>query len=225
VTSAALIRECEFQAAGKQENDRWDDPHVLYLHNAARKSLKAADATAAGKFRMGRPWPNLLASILAEAGKFAREGDMPTSLVIVGFATNNAKNIDVWERTVAVPSRESLAANAVPLLKQWDEEGRRLEKQITRPKKAGAVAIAAIRPHVEDIVYAKAGELFARGDEAWNEAAGEYAPMMTMLAKSLSPGFTTAAVQRRQQIAGIVPDMRRTTAARKGAGAKKGADK
>ena len=32
--------------------------------------------------------------------------------------------------------------------------------------------------------------------------------MMAVVAQSLSPGFTVAAVQRRKQIAGVLPDMR-----------------
>jgi hypothetical protein len=68
--------------------------------------------------------------------------------------------------------------------------------------------VAAIRPHVEHEVSVGAGELIASPDEVWEQVAAEYRPMMEMIATSLSPGFTTSAVQRRRQIAGVMPDMR-----------------
>ena len=60
---------------------------------------------------------------------------------------------------------------------------------------------AAIRPHVENSVSANAGELLSGADDAWEHAARQYHPMMAIIARSLSPGFTTAAVRWRQQIA------------------------
>jgi CRISPR type I-E-associated protein CasA/Cse1 len=222
----ALIRTCEFQTAGKQENDLWDDPQVVYLDKTPRKAAKALDLTAAGKFRMDRPWPDLLARVI-ETGKFGA-GDKPISLLVVGFATDQAKNIDVWERTIAVPPEASIHNMSASLIQQWRKEGWRLEKRIeriVRSKVEGAAAIAAIRPHVEGRVSAKAGDLLARDDDAWEEAACEYRPMMEMIAKSLSPGFTTATVQRRQQIARITPDMRPRTEVDKKPGRKKGGDR
>jgi hypothetical protein len=61
---------------------------------------------------------------------------------------------------------------------------------------------------VEGRVSAKAGELLGGDDQAWLEAAKEYRPMMEVVAKSLSPGFTTEAVLRRRRIASASPNMR-----------------
>jgi CRISPR type I-E-associated protein CasA/Cse1 len=219
----ALIRKCMFQSAGAQKNDRWNDPHVVYSEEMPRKASKAADLTAAGKFRMDRPWPYLLAGI-AKTGKFA-PWDKPTSLMVVGFATDQAKNIDVWERNLAVPSTESTQGTAASLMQQWHREGGWLEKRIARSKIAGAAAIAAVRPHVEGRVSARAGELMAGTDEAWDRAAAEYRPMMEAIARSLSPGFTTAAVQRRREIADVLPDMRPRTESAKKPGRKKGGER
>jgi hypothetical protein len=228
----ALIRTCEFQTAGKQENDLWDDPHVVYLDEVSRKAAKAPDPTAAGKFRMDRPWPDLLARIV-ETGKFGY-GDRPTLLLVVGFATRQAKNIDVWERTVAVPPGTSTHNISASLLRQWQREGSSLVPRIRPPNEKASPrrkhveippAIDAIRPHVEGRVSAKAGELLAGGEAAWEQAGREYGPMMEVIAKSLSPGFTMAAVKWRQQIACVTPDMRPTTKADKKPGRKKGGDK
>lgn len=205
----ALIKTCEFQSAGTQENELWTDPHVLYSVQSPRKASKAPDLTAAGKFRMDRPWPNLLASIV-ETSRFVTVS-RPLSLQVIGFATDQAKNIDVWERTFKVLSASSILESATSLLMHWHKEGGRLEKEIqkiVRSESAGAATLAALRPQVEDRVSEMAEGLLAGGDDVWARATSEYRPMMTMVAKSLSPGVTTAALQRQNQIAELAPEMR-----------------
>lgn len=209
----ALIRTCEFQTAGKQENNLWNDPHVVYLDRNPRKAFKAPDLTAAGKFRMDRPWLDLLTRIV-ETAKFGLADD-PTSLLVVGFATDKAKNIDVWERTIGLPSTGSKSQETASLIQRWQTEGSSLARRIRPPnEKASArkhieipATLDAVRPHVENRVSARLGELMAGAAGAWNHAAAEYHPMMNVIAQSLSPGFTTAAVSRRKQIAAVTPRM------------------
>ncbi len=220
----ALIRTCEFQTAGQQKNDRWHDPHVVYVDGKPRRALKAADLTTAGKFRMDRPWADLLVRML-ETGKIGR-ADKPTSLLFVGFATDQAKNIDVWQRILCVPCAGSIQGTVEALIQRWQKEGTQLEKRkVWRSKAEGKAAIVAIRPHVEHRVSAKTRGLIPGTDEAWNRAAAEYHPMMEMIAKSLSPGYTTAALLRRREIANVLPDMRPKPQAPKKPGKKKGEDK
>lgn len=211
-----VILICEFQTAGKQENDRWNDPHVIYLDGKPQKALRAKDLTAAGKFRMDRPWPDLLTRIV-EMGK-------QTTLFVVGFATNKAKNVDVWERIIDMSSRGPIQETVIPLIKKWQEEGKQLEKkkEMGRSRIEGSAVIAVLRPHVEYKVSTKAGELIAGNDDVWKQEACEYTPMMVAIAKSLSPGCTTAAVQRRRQIASVKPNMQLESKAVKKSERKKG---
>jgi len=195
----AVILTCEFQTAGKKENEKWNDPHVIYLDGKTRKTLRAPDLTSAGKFRMDRPWSDLLARIV-ETGK-------STPLLVIGFATNKAKNVDVWERIIDMSSTGSISETAAPSIKQWQEKAKEMEKEIGRSKVEGPAFIAAIRPHVEARVSAQAGELITGGEDACDQAAREYSPMMTAIAKSLSPGYTTAAVERQKQIADVKPNL------------------
>jgi hypothetical protein len=148
---------------------------------------------------MDRPWPNLLARLSVKGAQ--------VPLLVVGFATNKAKNVDVWERTVPVPSIRSIPDDLLSCIGDWEDEGKRLEKRVARSKKAATAAIAAIRPHVEARVSENVGDLLAGKDGAWQEAADEYRPMMKVIARSLAPGFTTAALRRRRDIAGALPDM------------------
>ncbi|MCX6036542.1 MAG: hypothetical protein NTW99_01360, partial [Chloroflexi bacterium] len=107
----------------------------------------------------------------------------------------------------------------------WQKEGKGLGKKIGRSKVEGSALIAAIRPQVENEVSAQAGALISGGEDAWEQAAREYRPMMAAIAKSLSPGYTTAAVERRKQIANVKPNMGPNTKASKKSGRKKGGDK
>ena len=175
---------------------------------------------------MDRPWPDLLAR-LVEIGKFG-PGDKPTPLLVVGFATDQAKNIDVWERVVGVPSSKLPRDTVASMVLQWQKEGGGLGRRVAglvRSKVKGTATIAAIRPYVEGRVSSKAGELIAGGDAAWEEAAREYRPMMEMIGQSLSPGFTVEAVQRRKQIANVLPDARTRTEAARKTDRKKGGEK
>jgi len=218
-----LILTCEYQTAGRQENALWSDPHAVYSDATPRRTVKAADLTAAGKFRMDRPWPDLLAR-LVETDRFGSKKTV-ASLFIVGFATDQAKNIDAWEWTIAVPPGTSIKETLASLLRQWWKEGWRMEKRIGRSEVEGSATIAAIRPDIEGRVSAQAGELIVGADEVWQQAAAEYRPLMKVIARSLSPGFTAAAIHRRQQIALASPDMRPKVESAKKPGRKKGEHK
>lgn len=215
----ALVRTCEFQTAGDQKNDLWNDPHVIYPEAAPRKPQKAEDLTAAGKFRMDRPWPDLVARMIEKpspefpgrAGRY----------LIVGFATDQAKNIDVWERVVDLPSTISPEEPDASFLRLWQKEGRRMEKRLGRSDSAATAVVAAIRPHVEHMVSGRVGELTGGAKEAWDQAAAQYGPMMKVIAGALSPGVTTTALQCRKQIASTRPNMQPRPGRREKPGRKK----
>jgi hypothetical protein len=204
-----LIFSCEYQTAGKQESDKWIDPHAVYLEGEPRKAMRAADLTSSGRFRMDRPWPDLLARLF--------ETCKSTTLLVVGFATSKAKNIDVWERTIDLRGNTSPSESAAALVRDWRLQGWALEKKLERAGRSeveGAALIAAVRPHVEAKVSESAGRLASGSADAWEKSANEYGPMMAAVARSLSPGFTTAEVRRRRQIEYARPDMRPRLVAR-----------
>lgn len=211
--SKVLIQHCEFQSAGKQENDRWNDPHVVYSGNVPRSTEKAPDLTTTLNFRMDRPWPELLTHVAATSQLGQEEGQQ--LLLFVGFATRQALNIDAWKQIIAMPPIELIDDASPNLIRQWVREGSGLTRKCRTKEKLSSreyveisSAIAAIRPHVESRVSLKLNELLISGPEAWQDAAREYGPLMNAISQSLSPGFTIAAVERRQQIAGALPNMR-----------------
>jgi CRISPR type I-E-associated protein CasA/Cse1 len=233
------IATCGFQTAGKKENDNWIDPHVLYLDTTPRRALRAQDATEAN-FRMDRPWPDLLARMI----ETRKEG----TLLVVGFATNKAKNVDVWERIVELQATASAAEATVRGIRKWKAQGDLLEKEtclemskvrkckaqgdlleketcLERSKVLCSTALAAIRPHVEASVSGKIGELLGGGEKAWEEAAREYSPLMGAVAQSLSPGYTTAALEGRKRIESVRPCVRMKAERARKPGPTNGGDK
>lgn len=230
---SSLIRTCEYQSAGKQQSEDWTDPHVIYVDKrakggeVARKAMTTPDLTKSF-FRMDKPWASLLIEILSST-KSRRESE-PVQLLIVGFATDKAKNIDVWERTWFVqPPEPGHIKGLAPAeaIRLWNEEGTNLPARL-RPKGRSSrgtefiVATTAVRPQVESRVSSR----IAGPDYSWTAAVEEWRQLMAVAARSLAPGFTTQAVQRRNEIARAVPDMTSKPPAKpRRPGAKKGGDK
>jgi hypothetical protein len=146
--------------------------------------------TAAGQ------WARIMAGILRAQTAYDQR-----KLWVVGFATvQNDKYLEAREYEILFPQADyrQLQEN-LEKMEMWQKEGSRLVK---------IPLVASIRPHVEGRVSARAGELITGDEEAWKEAACEYTLMMAAVARSLSPGYTTAAVQRLKQIADAKPNMR-----------------
>lgn len=236
---ARLITSAVFAGIGSTKTDAddsgrvWRDPHVVYeqgrkggaapLH--ARDALGSADA-AAGQ------WAEVMASILRGGSVLDDPGKTGNvSLWVVGFATvQNDKYLEAIEHTFPLPGTPDQAEALVKLVEQWRSETSSLvRKALPLHKKRGSqkhpelhASIAAIRPHVEGSVSAAMGNLIKGDVSAWKGAALQYHPMLEAVAQSLSPGFTTAAIQRRDQISRALLDMANKKAPARQAGTMKG---
>ncbi len=216
-----LIRTCEFQTAGEQHNEAWDDPHVLYMQKTTkegrtqRRAITASDPTKS-YFQMDKPWAELL--VTAAASAHCCDGGKRRGLLTVGFATDKAKNIDVWERIVLLPDGlgdSSRLAAATGCVDRWDEQVRRTGDRLGRtvPAVRGATVAAGlrhVRPHVEAQLSSRMGELLDHSTPdgpAWATGIEELSRMLQALAVSLSPGATTSALQRRNQIVKVLPSL------------------
>lgn len=226
-----VILTCEYQTAGEQKNDQWNDPHVVYTSKTPRTAIKAPDLRASGKFKTDRPWFETVIQI-AEDHKFATKAK-PKGLLITGFSTNKALNVDVWERTIELPSAGITPDKVGESVRRWQKGASDLSKRV-RPEAEKASTrkyleiqpvIDAIRPHVESRVSAKIRDLLEGSDTAWDQAAQEYRPMMEAVAGTLSPSYTTSALQRRRRISSTTPDMRPKAVPDKKPGRMKGGKK
>lgn len=231
-----LIRQCVFAGTGSRKTQEdsqrriWSDPHTV---REGEDVLKPSDALDAPDAAAGQ-WAKTLAAITE-----GRSEHRAYRLWVVAFATvQNDKYLEAREHIISLPSAvdEYRTQGGVARIRSWQKKGRKLAMdllRILRPTKSShkkvpeqpRAMVDAIRPHIESQVSAKAGELIAAGDEAWEKEAAKYRPMMAALAKSLSPGYTIAALERRRQIERVKPNMRSHAKAPEKAGATNGGNR
>ncbi|MFW6161128.1 MAG: type I-E CRISPR-associated protein Cse1/CasA [Planctomycetota bacterium] len=190
----------------------WADPHVLYSVDTKGQvtALRPGNALGAGDAAAGQ-WTRTIAGILKARG----QGETARVWVVSFSTVRNDKYVEATERFVEVPDSREEAEASLERVERWHKESSGLAGRLKRQVEQGTsrkhveipAAIVTVRPHVESKVSSNVGELLAGGDEAWGEAAREYSTMMDIIARSLSPGFTASAIERRQAIASVVPNM------------------
>ena len=214
-----LIKHCIFAGIGTTKSGEdspgriWKDPQVIYeqTNKGDIVSLHAKDALGADDAAAGQ-WAEILARVVGK--------NEPGKLWVVGFSTvQNDKYLEATEWLIPLSNLPEQPQKLIQKIEQWIKETK-IAKKI--PHKEFSSVIASVRPHTERRVSVNLGRLLSGGDEAWEEAAREYRPMMEALAQSLSPGFTVTAVQRRKGIANTLPDMGTKTEPEKKSRQKKG---
>ncbi len=234
-----LIRRCIFAGIGTTKSDAqgrvWHDPHVIRHRKGMvmtpSNALDACDA-AAGE------WAKITHAILN-----GEQGAERRKVWVVSFASRQNKYFEAKEFEIPLISAtdHQKLRHTITEIETWQNEAERLSKKIqkilrspeeTRQKPSpprehteARPMVAALRPHVEAKVSAKLDGLLAGGEHDWEQAANEYQPIMGAVARSLSPGYTSAAVERRRQVASLKPNMRPIAKASKRPGPKKGGDK
>jgi len=206
-----FLRTCEMQSAGTLETQFWNDPHVIYYSDGKTRLAHRA-SNLKDYFRMDRPWNDLILRLIAS--KIINTNGIPATLYIIGFSTNKADNIDVWERMITL---QNCSDGDIELIDQWKRKSSdkpfsfRLfasDAGMSHRIYISAVnTIVSMRPHVENEVSGHIDELLEGGVGAWQEAAKTWDPMLDAAAGSLSPGFTTAALEKQQHIRHAGPNI------------------
>jgi len=208
-----LIRRSVFAGIGSAKTGKvgaarvWRDPHTL---GEDEKVLKPSDALGAPDAAAGK-WAQVVSGILTR-----KEPPEQARLWVAGFATDQNKYFEAKEEEIRLAGglEEETVRQSLERIDRWQKEVWKLVSK-AKPREPGRKdkhveilpAIAAIRPQAEGQVSATIGELLLKGDDAWEQAASEYTPMMTAVSQSLSPGVTTAALRRRREIKYLKPDM------------------
>jgi hypothetical protein len=232
-----LILSSVFAPIGGGSRPDWWDPHVIYEHSGTpdATALHARDALSSPDRAAGQ-WAEIMARMLNApplSVPKAVAGDETISYWGVGFSTvQNDKYLEAVEHMLPFACSPDDSEAFIKAAEQWQKEGTGIVRKMRPPNEKGSSRkrqhveippmFAAIRPHVEGKVSAQGGALLAGEEAAWDKAARAYLPMMEMVATSLSPGFTTAAVQRRRQIANALPHMTPTRGPAKKARRKEG---
>jgi len=230
-----LIRKCQYSGIGSAKTDddsgrKWQDPHVFYVISEKEDvgSLHAKNALGSYDAASGQ-WSEIIKEALLAHMENIQNSNIYESMArnksriwVVSFSTiKNDNYIEAVEWHFSLPALKKQNDDKNNYFDIWENEAFNLvkkaqpynpnknEKQKMRRKNSELrPTIHAIRPHVEHVVSSRLDELLTGDADAWDKAAQEYRPMMEAIAGSLSPGFTTAALERRTQISRVVPDMR-----------------
>jgi hypothetical protein len=188
----------------------WRDPHVIYEQSKKGEfSLHSADAIGAVDAGAGQ-WARIMGGMLRNLR------NEQIRAWVVGFSTDQNKYFEVSELFLPWQGLPDEVEICIEMLNQWRQSRsslyRKLESSDGRASSSLShpeiqSMLASIRPHIEDKVSTQAGELLMGGVNAWEHIVGEYRPMMQVVASALIPGFTTAAVRKRKQIANLLPQM------------------
>jgi hypothetical protein len=194
----AQFRSFEFDTAGVLENKDWCDPHVVVSNE---KSQKATDLTKSGSFLMDRPWFYLLKSMI--------ESSLPdhVRILIVGFATDKAKNIDAWQRVWTGNIEQIVHPETGSILDIWGKACGQAIGKTSRSRSLSKAHGNSIRPDIEHRVSAQIPSLLRDGEPAWQEAAKQYEPLMEALSGALAPGNTVKSLEKRQYISSLKPQV------------------
>ncbi len=180
----------------------WRDPHVIYKPaKNGETSLHWADVIGSADAGAGQ-WSKIMAGLLQNPQTER------TRAWIVGFSSDQNKYFEASELFLPWPG----SFVSIDELSQWQQSNNNLSRKLMQldEKRSRnhidiASVLAAIRPHVESRVFAKAEELLSGDNTAWERAASEYRPMMQIISRSLAPGVTTVAVKRRREIGNALP--------------------
>jgi CRISPR-associated protein Cse1 family len=209
-----LVRQCVFGGIGSTRSDEkgqgrvWNDPHVV---RDGKDVVKPGNALGAPGAAAGQ-W----AKILNGALNSHRLKRAPKAWVVSFATVQNDKYLEAMDFELPLDGasdRDAIQEITAKRIELWWEEAAKLPRK-AKPRKASRKhteippVIAGIRPHIENRVFSMADELMAGSDDSWERAAREYSTMMATVAGSLSPGYTTAAVQRRRQLGRVMPDLK-----------------
>ncbi len=233
-----LIHECIFAGIGSMRSSddapssSWQDPHAIYLASDDKKKLLHARDTLSDCDAAAGQWANIAAQVLQ------REHIPGTRRVwVVGFATvQNDKYIETKEWTIPAPcASSSPPSQNTDTFRQWASAGAKFDKRViskfkmlenknSRREHPEIISlVATIRPQIEHRVCSQMPDLIAGEEATWCDAATEYRGLMQVVAKSVSPGFATMAITRRNCISAIAPDMRSQAQASKKSKVRRGA--
>jgi len=207
-----LIRECAFDGKGssKAENRSWCDPHVVYTVSAkgVTSPMPTSDALGSSDAAAGY-WTAHVAAALKSHG--ATSGG---AVWLVSFATvQNDKYLEAFEYTVPCSYSPDQIQPIQDTIEKWKKAKQKIVRRASPPREVASprkhvempALIDGIRPDSErraaDRIVGATGSV----EQVWAEAANEYRPLIGVIAKSLSPGVTAKAVERRRQISNAIP--------------------
>lgn len=197
--STALVYSCEILPVKVPSGLKWQDPHAVTT-SQGKSNASRIDVMSGGNYTFAdRDWYRPLARYF-EAGRAKKAG----VLWVVGFASDQAKRIDVWEKAITLAGE---TANRDVLTELSDRayslnamRKRPLRGGIKNRKSVGVPLIADVIPHVEGEIASQAGKMADSAGFSWEDAGNGYRALMAKVAESLKPDITFGARESRNVI-------------------------
>jgi hypothetical protein len=192
-----LIRQSIFVRRVSVKLRRWD-PFVVYLEDEKDvRPLRSVNPISSMTFPRSatREWTKVLLGAIQRYSPLLELGE--SRIWVISFSTDRAKYFEAIDYEFGFPQTSSNLTEIADLCDKWYQWR-------PRAKRTPWAAFSGVIPHVEEQVSARAGELLG-SEEAWLRAAEEYRPLMATVARALSPGVTTEALERRRRIAAQTP--------------------
>ena len=199
-----IVYYAQLQAISAPKDVVWNDPHVVKGDTGKLITSSVAIMSSEKVAFTGRDWQKILAAYLN-----TRDTSDPVSQVhLVGFTTNQAKYIDVWEHTVDLPF-SGIREESLIRMSNWSKSliRARRRKKPNASKPRDIPTFADIIPHVESGLAERAGELAGACEFGWDNTEQSFGPLFSVSARSLYPDTTVKALIERKRLSNRTPNV------------------
>ncbi len=199
-----LHYSCKFESAGILENKQWQDPFELRLTDAA---IKASNIIGSGKLRYDVKTRDLITAYMA-----SRDAQAGVKVLLVGFATDKAKFVDIWERTISIPD-PGQSQDSIEVLHKWGEAiSKTAIYKYHLKSKVKKDRLERLKTSLQNDLLPDAEARFATllpdvlaGRVGWEKASGEYSRCCQIAARVLVSGIGSQQLRDRMYIRLSVP--------------------
>jgi hypothetical protein len=196
----ALVYSCSIEPEPVPNGIKREDPHAVITYDAKNDKRSLASrikVMSNDKYTFAdRDWYSPLLHYFQDNGA-VRNG----KLWLVGFASDKAKRVDIWDKTIDFPGGEYPQETLTQLenrqysLNTFRKKPRRGDYR----KSVGVTQIADLIPHIESGIAAHAGEMVGSRSYGVSNADAEYSAVMPAIAQSLEPEPTVSARLKRDE--------------------------
>jgi len=211
-----LIMQCGFESAGSLENKTWIDPHVAYGEN---RSVTSPNPLVDSSVRNDKPWYYAVPAYLAN-----HPARYPASLFMVGFVTDKAKYVDVWEDTYYLSAPDPETGEDF-VITDWRSSVTYMNKRIVaklrsehaddhNPQKAvpskhkeslAKLTSALLSSSLESSMPHHGKGVLNNSDADWTSAGDKYTRLIRSIAGSLYPARDSRSQRNRRALISVKP--------------------
>ncbi|MCB5295253.1 MAG: type I-E CRISPR-associated protein Cse1/CasA [Candidatus Cloacimonadaceae bacterium] len=204
----SLHYTCKFETAGTLENPTWQDPFALRNKDEV---IKASDISGTKKLRFDAKIHRLLPHVLNSMDLNGGE-----NVLLVGFASDKAKFVDIWEKSIRIPDID-LANLELTALEEWNHSinscaaNTYLGKIKTKGKDRLRVLKDAVSNDLLPDAETKAGRYIPQilgDDSVWDQVSNQYSVWVNNSARVLTAGLDTRHLRDRKDIERFMPKPR-----------------